>query len=141
MKTDLTRFIEAQQRDYETAINEIRNGKKRSHWMWYIFPQIAGLGMTETSRRYAIKDINEALDYLLHPVLGIRLVNICHALLELKTNDPYEIFGTPDDLKLKSSITLFDAVPATFPVFGQVLDKFYNGQKDQRTLTLLGMSG
>lgn len=136
---ELTRFKEAQAKDYETALAEIKNGRKRSHWMWYIFPQIAGLGMTETSRYYAIRDIAEATAYLMDEELGVRLTNICKALLALETNDARAVFGSPDDLKLKSSMTLFDAVPATFPVFGQVLDKFYNGQRDNRTLNLLGI--
>lgn len=134
----LERFKKAQKGDYEMALNEIKNGRKRSHWMWYIFPQIAGLGMTETSRFYAIKDIGEATEYLMDDELGTRLINICKALLELETNDPYEVFGSPDDMKLRSSMTLFDAVPATFPVFGQVLDKFYSGERDERTLQILG---
>jgi uncharacterized protein (DUF1810 family) len=133
----LERFIEAQAKDYETALAEIRSGRKRSHWMWYIFPQIQGLGMTDISRYYAIKDIEEATDYLTHATLGARLTNICKVLLELPATDAYAIFGSPDDLKLKSSMTLFDAVPATFPVFGQVLDKFYDGERDQRTLDIL----
>ncbi len=136
----LERFKKAQKNDYDTALSEIKSGRKRSHWMWYIFPQVAGLGTTETSRYYAIKDIQEATDYLLDPALGLRLVTICHSLLELETNDPHAVFGSPDDLKLKSSMTLFDAVPATFPVFGQVLDKFYRGERDQRTLELLRIS-
>jgi uncharacterized protein (DUF1810 family) len=134
---NLQRFISAQEKDYETALAEISGGKKRSHWMWYIFPQIAGLGLTETSKHYAIHDIQEATDYLMDETLGIRLTTICKALLTLKTNDARAVFGAPDDLKLKSSMTLFDAVPATFPVFGQVLDKFYGGERDQRTLMLL----
>jgi len=134
----LERFKEAQKQDYETALSEIKSGKKRGHWMWYIFPQIAGLGMTETSRYYAIKNLDEATAYLQDQELGARLVNISKALLQLMTSDPYEIFGTPDDLKLKSSMTLFDAVPEASPVFGQVLDKFYQGQRDQKTLALLG---
>lgn len=134
---NLKRFKEAQQRDYATALNEIKSGRKRSHWMWYIFPQIAGLGSTETSRYYAIKDIKEATDYLMDQELGFRLLEICKALLLLETNDALEVFGSPDDLKLRSSMTLFDAVPATFPVFGQVLDKFYGGERDERTLQLL----
>jgi uncharacterized protein (DUF1810 family) len=138
--SDLKRFREAQGRDYETALAEIKNGRKTSHWMWYIFPQIAGLGTTEISRHYGIKDINEATDYLLDQELGLRLTNICKALLELETNDAHAIFGNPDNLKLKSSLTLFDAVPATFPVFGQVLDKFYKGERDPRTLQLLGIN-
>ncbi|PJJ79238.1 DUF1810 domain-containing protein [Mucilaginibacter auburnensis] len=137
---NLQRFKESQKRDYETALAEIRAGRKKSHWMWYIFPQIAGLGATETSRFYAIKDIEEAGDYLMDQDLGYRLTEICKALLMLETNNATAIFGTPDDLKLRSSMTLFDAVPATFPVFGQVLDKFNNGQRDERTLAILASS-
>jgi len=135
--SDLKRFFDAQRRDYDSALTEIKSGRKRSHWMWYIFPQIAGLGMTETSQHYAIKDIAEATDYLMDHTLGLRLVTICKALLELDTNDALTVFGSPDNLKLRSSMTLFDAVPATFPVFGQVLDKFYHGERDQRTLDIL----
>jgi uncharacterized protein (DUF1810 family) len=135
----LERFKEAQEKDYKTAFDEVSDGRKRGHWMWYIFPQIAGLGMTETSRFYAIKSIEEATDYLTDETLGVRLIDICKALLKLGTNDPHQIFSTPDDLKLRSSMTLFDAVPATFPVFGQVLEKFYRGQRDERTLQLLGI--
>jgi uncharacterized protein (DUF1810 family) len=134
---ELERFKRAQEQAYETALAEIRNGRKRSHWMWYIFPQIAGLGSTDISRYYAIRDIREATDYLVDETLGIRLINICKALLELETSDAHAVFGSPDDLKLRSSMTLFDAVPATFPVFGQVLDKFYGGERDQRTLDIL----
>jgi len=136
---NLERFRATQERDYATALAEVKAGRKRSHWMWYIFPQIAGLGMTETSRRYAISDIKEAGEYLLDQELGLRLTTICKVLLELETNDPHVIFGSPDDLKLRSCMTLFDAVPATFPVFAQVLDKFYNGRRDERTLEILGI--
>jgi len=134
---NLKRFIDAQDRDYETALTEIKSGRKRSHWMWYIFPQIAGLGITETSKHYAIKDIAEATDYLMDQTLGVQIVNICQALLELDTDNAHAVFGSPDHLKLKSSMTLFDAVPVTFPVFGRVLDKFYRGERDQRTLDIL----
>jgi uncharacterized protein (DUF1810 family) len=137
MATGLERFKEAQERDFAIALQEIKNGHKRSHWMWYIFPQLTGLGMTETSRYYAIKDMQEATDYLMDEELGTRLAEICRVLLDLDTNDPHKIFSSPDDLKLHSSLTLFDAVPATFPVFGQVLDKFYGGKRDTRTLELL----
>lgn len=136
----LDRFKKAQENDYEIALGEIKSGRKRSHWMWYIFPQLAGLGKTEISRYYAIKDIREATDYLSDAELRIRLIAICRALLELETNDPHAVFGSPDDLKLKSSMTLFEAIPATFPVFGQVLDKFYGGKRDRRTLELLEIS-
>jgi uncharacterized protein (DUF1810 family) len=139
MKEHLQRFKTAQDRDYDTALAEIKGGRKQGHWMWYIFPQITGLGMTEMSRFYAIKDIAEAGDLLMDPELGLRLTMICKALLELETNDPHAVFGSPDDLKLKSSMTLFDAVPATFPVFSRVLDKFYRGERDERTLEILGI--
>lgn len=139
MDSNLQRFVDAQKNDFATALFEVRGGRKLSHWMWYIFPQIAGLGVTETSRFYAIQDIREAEQYLMDDVLGSRLATICKALLTLDTNDPNEIFGTPDDLKLRSSMTLFEAVPATSPVFSQVLDKFYHGQRDERTLQLLGL--
>lgn len=137
MATGLERFKQAQERDFARALQEIKSGHNRSHWMWYIFPQLSGLGMTETSRHYAIKDMQEATDYLMDEELGTRLTEICRVLLELDSNDPHQIFGSPDDLKLHSSMTLFDAVPATFPVFGRVLDKFYAGKRDTRTLELL----
>ncbi|MFD2147060.1 DUF1810 domain-containing protein [Mucilaginibacter antarcticus] len=134
---DLQRFKQAQQHDYETALTEIKSGRKRSHWMWYIFPQIDGLGMSDTARLYSIKGLQEAGDYLTDKTLGIRLISICEALLNLPNNNAHEIFGSPDDLKLKSSMTLFDAVPATFPIFARVLDKFFGGERDLRTLELL----
>ena len=140
MKDNLKRFAEAQEKDYATALAELKSGRKRSHWMWYIFPQVEGLGTTETSRYYAVKDIEEATAFLMDQELGLRLVASCKVLLQLETNDAHAVFGSPDDLKLRSSMTLFDAVPATFPVFGQVLDKFYGGQRDEKTLKLLGIS-
>ena len=139
MGRDLQRFRDPQDRDYEIALREVKGSRKKGHWMWYIFPQIAGLGLSETSRYYAIKDIAEAGELLMDQELGLRLTTICKALLELETNDPHAVFGSPDDLKLRSSMTLFDAVPATFPVFAQVLDKFYNGERDERTLEILGI--
>lgn len=137
---NLQRFLDAQQRDYEKALAEIKAGRKQSHWMWYVFPQIQGLGYSETSKYYAIKNKEEALAYLNHPDLGKRLVEICNALLEAKTNDAHKIFGSPDDAKLKSSMTLFDAVAEEQPVFRQVLDKFFGGKKDEATLRLLQTS-
>ncbi len=104
-ENNLKRFIDVQEADYPIALSEVRNGRKQSHWMWYIFPQIQGLGFSETSKFYAIKNINEAEEFLNHPVLGSRLVHICNELLELKSNDANKIFGSPDDLKLKSSMT------------------------------------
>jgi uncharacterized protein (DUF1810 family) len=134
---DLTRFLTAQERDYKIALAEIKSGRKRSHWMWYIFPQIAGLGFSETSKFYAIKDQQEAEAYLQHPVLGQRLIDISKALLELEDNHATRIFGSPDDMKLKSSMTLFGALPGTDPVFAQILAKYFNGIHDWETLRLL----
>ena len=131
---DLKRFLDAQEDDFEHALAEIKRGRKQSHWMWYIFPQIAGLGFSSTSKFYAIKDRNEAESYLVHPVLGKRLIEISNALLEVEGKTANQIFGSPDDVKLKSSMTLFDALENTNPVFQRVLDKYFNGEKDQRTL-------
>lgn len=136
-QTDLSRFISAQERDYATALAEIKDGRKRSHWMWYIFPQIAGLGFSETSKFYSLQDQQEATAYLQHPVLGKRLIEISTALLELEDDHAIRIFGSPDDLKLKSSMTLFAALPNTNPVFGKVLAKFFNGMADLDTVRLL----
>ena len=135
---NLERFIEAQKTVYEIALSEIKRGKKQSHWMWYIFPQIQGLGFSETSKFYAIKDIGEAEEFLKHPVLGERLVRISNALLELESDNANKIFGSPDDLKLKSSLTLFSSLNLN-PVFQMVLDKFYNGMRDDKTLEILRM--
>ncbi len=134
---DLKRFLDAQQRDYAIAFAEISAGRKRSHWMWYIFPQVKGLGFSSTSQLYGINGLKEADAYLRHPVLGPRLITICRALLYLKVNDANLVFGSPDDLKLKSSMTLFAAVPDSDLVFQEVLDKFFKGKSDSHTLTLL----
>ncbi|MBT9392582.1 DUF1810 domain-containing protein [Hymenobacter sp. NST-14] len=134
----LQRFLDAQQSSYETALAEIRSGRKRSHWMWFIFPQIQGLGRSETARFYAIRDAEEAAAYLAHPVLGPRLETISRALLDLPSTDATRIFGSPDDVKLRSSMTLFGAVPGAAPVFGQVLARFFGDQPDPQTLRLLG---
>lgn len=136
---DLQRFLDAQERDFETALSEIRGGRKRSHWMWYIFPQIAGLGFSSTSKFYAVKDRQEAEDYLRDPVLGKRLVEISNALLEIEGKTVNQIFGSPDDAKLKSSMTLFGALENTDPVFQEVLDKYFDGAKDEKTLKLIGV--
>jgi uncharacterized protein (DUF1810 family) len=134
---NLQRFIDAQQRDYDIALAEIKHGKKRSHWMWYIFPQIQGLGFSETSRYYAIKNKEEAIAYSKHPVLSTRLIQICHSLLQLPEKNASSIFGYPDDLKLKSSMTLFASLPDADPVFQAVLNKFFDGTKDETTLRIL----
>ena len=134
----LERFTNAQERDYQTALSEIKSGRKRSHWMWYIYPQIAGLGYSSTSKFYAIKDLREAENYLAHPVLGERIVEISNALLEIEGKTANQIFGSPDDAKLKSSMTLFGALERTDPVFQSVLDKYFGGERDHRTLEMLG---
>ena len=134
---DLKRFLDAQENDYRHALAEIKNGRKQSHWMWYIFPQIAGLGSSETSRFYAIKDLAEAELYLSHPVLGARLIEISEVLLEIEGKTANQIFGSPDDVKLKSCMTLFGSLENAHPVFQRVLDKYFNGTKDQRTLDLI----
>ena len=124
---DLSRFLNAQARDYEQALSEIRAGRKRSHWIWYIFPQLDGLGYSGTARYYAIKDRAEAEAYMEDPVLSGRLIEISNALLELESDDPTEVMGYPDDLKLRSSMTLFSMV-SDDPIFKKVLDKFFGGE-------------
>lgn len=134
---DLSRFVSAQEGRYEMAYAELANGRKRSHWMWYIFPQLSGLGSSPMARRYALSGLEEAKAFLAHPLLGTRLVNISALLLSLETNKPTEIFGFPDDIKLRSSMTLFALARPEEPVFQQVLDRFFGGDKDPLTLRLL----
>ena len=134
----LERFVRAQEGDYEQAVREIRNGRKRSHWMWYIFPQLQGLGFSSTAQFYGLRDVEEARDYLKHPVLGPRLIEISEALLALDTGDAGAVLGYPDDLKLRSSMTLFELAEPECPVFPAVLEKFFGGQRDKRTLALAG---
>lgn len=134
----LERFVDAQADTYGTALAEIRSGKKQSHWMWFIFPQLLGLGKSEYARIYGIRDRNEAEAYLQHPLLGPRLHEICLALLELDGSDALAIFGSPDNLKLQSAMTLFLSVPSNyFDVFQQVLDKFFSGVMDEKTIDIL----
>ena len=137
MDDSLKRFTEAQENTYYAAFSEIQHGKKKSHWMWFIFPQIDGLGFSETSRYYAIRDLTEADRFLKHFVLGPRLINISRELLKLKTNDAHQVFGSPDDLKLQSCMTLFSSLENTDPVFKMVLNKFFNGQKDTKTMHII----
>jgi len=132
----LNRFIEAQENSYSHALSEIKNGEKRSHWMWYIFPQIKGLGFSSTANFYGIDDVEEAKLYINHDVLGTRLLEITNALLILKSNNADEIFGFPDNLKLKSCMTLFKHV-SDEPVFQAVLDKFFDGDEDEKTVEIL----
>jgi uncharacterized protein (DUF1810 family) len=138
--SNLQRFIDAQDRDYPVALAEMRSGRKRSHWIWYIFPQITGLGFSEMSKRYAIQSLDEATQYLHHPLLGPRLITLCNVLLDLPGRNATEIMGSPDDIKLRSSMTLFAMVPDADPVFEAVLDKFFNGEKDPATLQIINNS-
>jgi len=137
MGNSLKRFTDAQENTYAVAFSEIQQGRKKSHWMWFIFPQIAGLGFSETSRYYGIKDLEEAAEFLKHPVLGSRLISISRELLKLKTNDAHQVFGSPDDLKLRSSMTLFSSLENADPVFKMVLEKFFNGQMDAKTVHII----
>jgi uncharacterized protein (DUF1810 family) len=135
----LNRFVEAQEADYERALAEIVNGRKRTHWMWYIFPQIDGLASSPTSERFAIKSAEEAKAYLAHPVLGPRLLTCAEAVLAVDGRSATEIFGSPDDLKLRSSATLFASVLPPGSVFERVIAKYYAGVRDGKTLRLLGI--
>ena len=133
----LQRFLIAQQYDYDQALREIRAGRKRSHWIWYIFPQLKELGRSETAKAYGIRDMAEAKEYLAEPTLRARLIEISEALLTLPTNDPHAVMGYPDDMKLRSSMTLFAAADPDCPVFRRVLEKYFGGEPDPRTLALL----
>jgi len=134
---DLNRFIEAQKDSYNRALSELRNGQKRSHWMWYIFPQFDGLGFSTTSKQYSIKSVAEAEAYLSHPVLGSRLVECVEAVLRVEGRSVHQIFGSPDDTKLKSCATLFAYISPPDSVFEQLLNTFFQGERDQKTLCLL----
>ena len=135
---DLDRFVRAQDSSFATALAELRSGWKRSHWMWYVFPQVAGLGYSATSQHYAIKSLEEARCYLDHPVLGKRLLECVDALLQVQGRSASQIFGYPDDLKLKSSMTLFARAAADSPSpFDRVLDRYFHGERDERTLGML----
>jgi uncharacterized protein (DUF1810 family) len=134
---DLSRFVTAQEPIYQRAIEEIQSGRKESHWMWFIFPQIAGLGSSSTARYFAIKDIDEAQAYLAHPILGARLIECCEAILSINGKTAHDILGSPDDLKLRSSMTLFAALPGAPLAFSQVLAKYYQSRPDPKTIELL----
>ena len=130
---NLERFINAQENSYKIALKEIQNGEKRSHWMWFIFPQIDGLGMSSISREYSIKNQQEAKDYLDHNILGNRLIEITRALMKIEQKSARSIFGYPDDLKLKSSMTLFKKISLDNKLFSDVLVKYFNGEVCERT--------
>ncbi|ALM50147.1 calpastatin [Flavobacterium psychrophilum] len=134
---DLDRFVLAQQEIYPHALKEIQQGSKHTHWMWFIFPQLKGLGSSSMAEHYGIKDKQEAIAYLKDPLLGQRLIQIANALLEVKGKSATQIFGSPDDLKLMSSMTLFAALTNTDPVFEKVLAKYFGGVPDKKTLRIL----
>jgi uncharacterized protein (DUF1810 family) len=133
----LQRFVDAQERFYDTALAELRNGEKRGHWIWFVFPQLAGLGHSPTAQHYGLSGQNEAIAYLAHPVLGTRLRECAQVLTELPTVDPVTVLGPVDALKLRSSMTLFAEV-SDEPVFRQVLEQYYAAKPDELTLELLG---
>ncbi|MBW3637459.1 MAG: DUF1810 domain-containing protein [Armatimonadetes bacterium] len=136
---NLSRFLEAQEDCYQQALLEIRSGRKRSHWMWFIFPQFEGLALSSTSRHYAIKSAEEAKAYLDHAILGSRLLECIESVMGVESRSVREIFGAPDDLKLKSCATLFACVSSSGSVFESLLEKFYSGERDAKTLELLGV--
>lgn len=133
---NLERFINAQERDFNVALLEIKNGYKKSHWMWYIFPQLADLGYSATAKFYGIRNKDEAIAYLKNEYLKNNLIEISNALYQLNGNIS-NILGYPDDLKLKSCMTLFNYIDPSIDIFNKIIDKFYNGEKDSKTLELL----
>lgn len=137
MQNSLERFIKAQEYDYQTALAEVRAGYKCSHWMWYIYPQLKGLGFSSTAQFYGINGKDEAKAYLEHPVLGTRLREITSVLLTLEGKSAVEIFGCTDAKKLRSSMSLFNAVANGENLFQKVLDKYYGGKPDDITLAML----
>lgn len=136
-KYNLKRFLTAQEDVYSNALSELRLGRKRSHWMWFIFPQIEGLGHSSTAKYYSIKSLGEAEEYLEHSILGNRLIECTQALLQIEGRSASEIFGYPDDMKLKSSMTLFGQVFKEISVFSLVLEKYFEGKRDKMTLELM----
>jgi len=136
----LSRFVQAQEDVYEHVIAELQAGKKRSHWMWFIFPQFDGLGFSQTSKHFAIKNLEEAKAYLAHPILGPRLLACADAVMKIEGRTAHEIFGSPDDSKLKSCATLFACVSEPGSIFERLLVKYYQGRRDGKTLKLLGLA-
>jgi uncharacterized protein (DUF1810 family) len=133
VSADLRRFVDAQEQTYEQALAELRAGRKRTHWMWFVFPQIAGLCRSGMAQRFAIRDLDEARDYVAHPVLGPRLVECARALTALDTEDPAEVLGDVDAKKLRSSLTLFTLAAPGEPVFREALDHYFDGELDEAT--------
>ncbi len=134
---DLARFVDAQAGNHAQALEELRAGRKRSHWMWFVFPQFEGLGLSATSRRYAIRSLDEARAYLAHPVLGARLLECTRATNALAGRSAHEIFGSPDDMKFCSSMTLFELAAGPGSEFAKALEKYFDGRRDGKTLELV----
>jgi len=134
---NLSRFVQAQEQTYSQALSELERGRKQSHWMWYVFPQLDGLGFSPITKRFSIKSENEARAYLKHSTLGPRLLECAEAILSVEGKSAREILGSPDDLKLKSCATLFAHFSPPGSVFEQILEKFYSGERDAATLRLL----
>jgi len=134
---DSERFITAQESQYPNALRELKNGRKESHWMWFVFPQLDGLGTSPLSKKYAIKSRDEAIAFLQHSVLGNRLVTATEALFQIEGKSAFEIMGSPDDIKLKSCMTLFALVSEEGNVFQRILNKYFGGEMDKRTINLL----
>jgi len=139
MAFDLERFVDAQDSGgtYARALSELRGGRKQGHWMWFVFPQVAGLGSSPTAQHYAVSSLEEARAYVSHPVLGPRLRECAAALLDLPSSDPVRVLGHIDAMKLRSSMTLFDRAAPEEPLFRQVLEKYYGGERDDATLSRL----
>lgn len=135
----LTRFLDAQNQVYLKALGEIQQGQKQSHWMWFIFPQLKGLGTSDAANYYGIRSLAEAKAYLQHPVLGKHLRQITTALLALEGKNAFEVFGSPDDMKLRSCMTLFSLALDTEDIFQHVLDKYFGGERDNKTISILRM--
>ncbi len=134
---DLQIFVQAQEDIYEQALAELKNGSKESHWMWFVFPQIAGLGNSEMARKYAIPNLADAKAYLSHDLLGSRLRECTEAVLAVEGRTAHEILGSPDDVKLKSCMTLFEVADGPDSVFSSILEKYFEGQRDERSLMIL----
>ena len=134
----LDRFLDAQDKDFAAVCAELAAGQKRTHWMWFIFPQLRALGRSGTARHFGLEDLAEAVAYWRHPTLGERLRHCTALVLDIQGRTAHEIFGSPDDLKLRSSMTLFEIAAAQEPAFGRVLDRYYGGGRDALTLNLVG---
>jgi uncharacterized protein (DUF1810 family) len=138
-KYDLDRFVQAQNGVYDQALAEIRSGRKQTHWMWFVFPQLAGLGSSPMARTYAMQNLDEAREYLKHPLLGARLRECAEAVVSVSGKSAHEIFGSPDDLKLRSCATLFARVSPENSVFHRIIRQYYRGEPDEKTIRLLSL--